>query len=264
MLFQEKKLSKMFRASKGVTTGYLCMLTAIPESQSEGIPEELNPKLQHVVEQYNSIFAEPTGLPPSRPQDHRIPLLQGSEPVNQRGYRVPFIQKAEIGKQIKEMLKNGIIQESTSPFASPIILVKKKDGSWRMCVDYRRLNDITIKNKYHIPIIDELLDELRGATLFTKLDLRSGYHQVRVAAEDVFKTAFRTHQGLYEFKVMPFGLTNAPATFQALMNSVFQEQIRKNVLVFFDDILVYSHSLEEHVHHLQTVFQKMVENSLFA
>lgn len=255
-----KKLSKMLKASQGVTQGFICMINATTVPEKPTIPTEL----MTVLQKYKSVFTEPQGLPPVRKHDHKIPLLQGSQPVNQRCYRVPYVQKTEIERQVKEMLNSGIIQESSSPFASPIILVKKKDGTWRMCVDYRRLNEITIKNKYPIPVIDELLDELRGASWFTKLDLRSGYHQIRVAPEDIHKTAFKTHQGLYEFKVMPFGLTNAPASFQSLMNHVFQDKLRKHVLVFFDDILVYSRTLEEHVLHVSSVLELMQQHQLFA
>ncbi|XP_057746886.1 uncharacterized protein LOC130966135 [Arachis stenosperma] len=228
------------------------------------LSDDIHPEVVKLLHSYAGVFAQPSGLPPQRRHDHCIPLIKGADPVKVRPYRYPHSQKAQIEFMVQQMLDDGIIQPSRSPFSSPILLVKKKDGTWRFCTDYRALNNITVKDCFPIPTVDELLDELFGASIFSKLDLRSGYHQILVSPEDRYKTAFRTHQGLYEWLVMPFGLTNAPATFQNLMNDVFRPYLRKFVLVFFDDILVYSPSFTLHLQHLETVLKLLQQECLFA
>lgn len=194
--------------------------------------------------------------------DHTIPLKENVVPFTLRPYKYSVIQKDMVDKLVSELLDQGIIRHSNSPYASPTVLVRKKNGSWRLCVDYRRLNSNTVKDRFPIPLIEDLMDELGGSTIFSKLDLRSGYHQVRMAQGEEHKTAFKTHTGHFEYLVMPFGLTNAPATFQALMNHVFGSYLRKFIIVFFDDILTYSKNLEDHVFHLKLNFQTLRDNHL--
>ncbi|RVW67435.1 Retrovirus-related Pol polyprotein from transposon 17.6 [Vitis vinifera] len=218
---------------------------------------------EHRQGEFEDVFQEPCKLPPLREIDHHISLKEGTQPINVRPYRYAYFQKAEIEKQVQAMLDVGIIRPSTSPYSSPVLLVKKKDDTWRFCTDYRALNAATIKDRFPIPTVDDMLDELYGATYFTKLDLRAGYHQVRVHAPDIPKTAFQTHNGHFEYLVMPFGLCNAPSTFQAIMNSIFRPYLRKFILVFFDDILVYSPTWELHLNHVRKTLEILKKHSFF-
>jgi hypothetical protein len=216
-------------------SGVIAQLHAIQATETPPMPQDL----QALLSKYQIVFSTPQGLPPSRGvHDHSIPLFPGSIPPNIRPYRHPFAQKNEIEKMVQELLIAGVIRPSTSPYSSLIIMVLNKEGSWRMCPDFRALNKLTIKDKFRIPIIDDLLDELSGAQLFTKLDLRSGYHQIRMKEADIPKTTFHTHEGHYDFLVIPFGLCNAPSTFESFMNHVFRPFLHHFVLVFFDDILI--------------------------
>lgn len=186
-------------------------LQLIQEQQQTAEP--LPPELQRLLDSYPEVFSLPPALPPRRSCDHTIPLIEGARPVRIRPYCYSPELKTEIEKQIQAMLDSGEISVSTSEFASPIIMVRKKDFTWRLCVDYHNLNLLTLKSKYPLPVIDELLDELTGASWFSKLDLRAGYHQIRLAPGEEYKTAFHTHNDHYQFNVMAFGLTGAPATF---------------------------------------------------
>jgi hypothetical protein len=197
-----------------------------------------------VVQEYLDVFPEElNSLPPDREIEFIIELLPGTVPISKRPYRMPINELEELKKQIAELQEKGFIRPSSSPWGAPVLFVKKKDGSLRMCVNYRALNEVTIKNKYPLPRIDDLFDQLKGASVFFKIDLRSGYHQLKIRQEDIPKTAFVTRYGLYEFTVMAFGLTNALAYFMNLMNKIFIEYLDQFVVVFIDDILIYSKSI---------------------
>nr|GFB83706.1 putative reverse transcriptase domain-containing protein [Tanacetum cinerariifolium] len=198
---------------------------------------------QPIVLEFPYVFPdELPGIPPVREVEFNIKLIPGAEPISKAPYRMAPVELKELKDQLQELLERGFIRPSVSPWGAPVLFVKKKDGSMRLCIDYRELNKITIRNRYPLPRIDDLFDQLQGAMHFSKIDLRSGYHQLRVKEQDISKTAFRTRYGHYEFLVMPFGLTNAPAVFMDLMNRIFHEFLDKFVIVFIDDILVFSKS----------------------
>jgi hypothetical protein len=190
--------------------------------------------------------------------------MPSTSPIYKTPCRMATPELAELKEHIKELLEKGFIRLSSSPWGAPVIFVLKKDGTQRLCVDYRALNEVTIKNKYLLPRIDDLFDQLHGACVFSKIDLQLGCHQLKIRECDIPKTAFVLRYGLYEYTMMPFGLTNAPAYFMYLMNKVFMEYLDKFVVVFIDDILVYSRSEEEHEEHLRLALQKLRENRLYA
>ncbi|MCO5555515.1 hypothetical protein L7F22_009060 [Adiantum nelumboides] len=221
--------------------------------------------LHSFLNEHAELFIDdiPIELPPKRgDDDHRIDLIPGSSPLKWPPYRVSQAQQEEIMRQVNELVQKGMVRPSSSPFCSLVVLVHKKDGSYRMCVDYRALNNLTVKNQFQVPRIEDLFDKLQGSTYLSRIDLKSGYHQIQIVPEDIHKTAFRTTFGLYEFLVMSFGLTNAPATFNRMMERIFRVH-RAYTGVFFDDIIVYSKSLEEHKVHLKAVFQALCENKLY-
>jgi hypothetical protein len=251
---------RMEKLLKKGHSSVIAQLHAIQATETPPMPHDL----QALLSKHKMVFSTPQGLPPSHSvHDHSIPLVPRSLPPNIRPYHHPFSQKNEIEKMVQELLNVGVIHPSTSPYSSHVVMVLKKDGSWRMCPDFRALNKLTIKDKCLIPVIDDLLDELSGAQFFTKLDLFSGYHQICMKEAGIPKTAFRTHESHYEFLVMPFGLCNAPSTFQSLMNHAFCSFLRHFVLVFFDDILIYRKTWTDHLTHVDQVLHLLSQHQLF-
>ena len=218
-----------------------------------------------VVLDFLDVFPdELPGLPPQREIEFKIDLYPGTEPISIAPYRMAPLELKELMKQLDQLLTIGFIRLSTSPWGAPVLFVKKHDETLRLCTDYRRLNRVTVKNKYPLPRIDDLFDQLRGSKYYSKIDLRTGYHQLRIREEDIPKTSFRTRYGHFEYTVMPFGLTNAPAVFMDLMHRVFRPYLDQFVIVFIDDILIYSRTPEEHERHLTIVLQTLREHKLYA
>ena len=218
-----------------------------------------------VVRDFLDVFPDDLpGLPPEREIDFPIDLVPGTAPISLPPYRMTPVELKELKTQLQELVDRGFIRPSISPWGAPVLFVKKKDDTWRLCIDYRQLNKVTIRKKYPLPRIDDLFDQLQGAKVFSKIDLRSGYHQLRIRESDILKMAFRMRYGHYELLVMSFGLTNAPAAFMDLMNRVFHPYLDRFVIVFIDDILVYSRSELEHERHLGLALQTLRQYQLYA
>ncbi|GJR07138.1 putative reverse transcriptase domain-containing protein [Tanacetum coccineum] len=255
------KVVSCMKVKKYVDRGSYLFVAQVVEKE----PAERRLEDVPVICEFPDVFPEDLpGLPPSRQVEFVIELVPGAAPVARAPYRLAPSEMKELAKQLQELSDKGFIRPSSSPWGAPVLFVKKKDGSFRMCIDYRELNKLTIKNRYPLPRIDDLFDQLQGSSVYSKIDLRSGYHQLRVREKDIPITAFRTRYGHYEFQVMPFGLTNAPAVFMDLMNRVCRPFLDKFVIVFIDDILIYSKNKEEHEEHLRIILELLQKEKLYA
>ncbi|GJX69206.1 putative reverse transcriptase domain-containing protein, partial [Tanacetum coccineum] len=233
--------------------------------ETEDMSKEKRLEDVSTVRDFPEVFPEDLpGLPPKQQVEFQIDLVPGAAPVAQAPYRLAPSEMEELSTQLQELSDKGFIRPSSSPWGAPVLFVKKKDDSFRMCIDYHELNKLTVKNRYPLPRIDDLFDQLLGSSVYSKIALRFGYHQLRVRDEDIPKTAFRTRYGHYEFQMMPFGLTNAPAVFMDLMNLVCRPYLDKFVIVFIDDILIYSKTKEEHDAHLRLILELLKKEELYA
>ncbi|GJR60652.1 putative reverse transcriptase domain-containing protein [Tanacetum coccineum] len=248
------------RTQKYIQKGCQVYLAQVTSKKAEDKSEEKRLEDVPIIREFPEVFPDDLpGLPPARQVEFQINLVPGAAPVARTPYRLAPAKMQELSTQLQELSDKGFIRPSSSPWGAPVLFVKKKDGSFRMCIDYRELNKLTVKNRYPLPRIDDLFDQLQGSRVYSKIDLRSGYHQLRVREEDIPKTAFRTRYGHYEFQVMPFGLTNAPAVFMDLMNKVCKLYLDRFVIVFIDDILIYSKSRKEHEGHLRLILKLLKE-----
>ncbi|GJY18678.1 putative reverse transcriptase domain-containing protein, partial [Tanacetum coccineum] len=249
------------KARKYIERGCHLFLARVTEKELTGKRVEDVP----VIHDFPKVFPDDLpGLPPHRQVEFKIDLVLGATPVARAPYRLAPSKMKELSNQLQELLEKGFIRPSSSPWGALVLFVKKKDEIFRMCIDYRELNKLTIKNRYPLPRIDDLFDQLEGSSVYSKIDLRSGYHQLCIREEDIPITTFRTRYGHYEFQMMPFGLTNAPAMFMDLMNRVCKPYLDKFMIVFIDDILIYSKNKEEHEEHLNTILHLLKEEKLYA
>jgi hypothetical protein len=247
--------------------GMLCVMGVLDEFEpKEATKLVSSPKcVKQVLDEFPDVMPEelPNELPPKKQVDHAIEVMLGMAPLAKAPYQMSHEELKELKVQLEELLKKGYIKPNKSPYGAPVLFVHKKDGTLRMCVDYRALNKVTMKNRYPLSQIDDLFDRLSKVKVFSWINLRFKYYQIQIAKRDEEKTACRTKYGSYEFLVMPFGLTIATTTFSTLMNDIFREWFDDFVVVYIDDILVYNNSMEEHVEHLWKVFQKLRENKLY-
>ena len=232
--------------------------TILKPTESSSIPVE--------YKDFHDVFSKANSekLPPHRPYDHQIPLLPDTQPPFGPIYSLSEIELKALRDYIKEHLDKGFIRPSSSPAGAPILFVKKKSGELRLCVDFRGLNKMTIKNRYPLPLINELLDRFKTAKYFTKIDLRGAYNLIRIAKGEEWKTAFRTRYGHFEYLVMPFGLCNAPASFQHFMNDVLSDCLDKFAVAYLDDILIFSENYSDHISHVREILERLRLNSLYA
>ncbi|GKC56376.1 putative reverse transcriptase domain-containing protein [Tanacetum coccineum] len=253
------------KAQKYMEKGCQLFLAQVTVKENKDKSKEKRLEDVPTVRDFPKVFPEDLpGLPPIRQVEFQIDLVPGVAPIARAPYRLAPSEMEELSTQLQELSDKGFIRPSSSPWGAPVLFVKKKDGSFRMCIDYRKLNKLTVKNRYPLPRIDDLFDQLQGSSVYSKIDLRSGYHQLRVRDEDIPKTAFRTRYGHYEFQVMPFGLTNTPAVFMDLMNRVSRPYLDKLVIMFIDDILIYSKTKEEPDAHLRLILELLKKEELYA